>query len=80
MPTSHLSSASGKLRRLRHGKFFEEFRIRSIAFGKAMERGAEQLGNRIAGKATEWLHLDGLSCRDLGHDAVFFRPPYEWRQ
>ena len=55
-----------QLRGLRHGKFLEELRIRSIAVGKAMERGAEQLGNRVAGKAAEWLHLDDLSCQRFG--------------
>jgi hypothetical protein len=39
----------------------------------ATESGAEQLGDRVAGKATEWPRFGAFACCDCGHDGVFFQ-------
>jgi hypothetical protein len=62
--------------RLRGGEPLKELSVFAIAVGKVTERGAEQLGDRVAGKAIERFQLGILSCHDCGHDAVLFPMRY----
>lgn len=58
------------------GEPFEELGVFAIAVSKVTERGAEQFGDRVAGKAAERLRFSTLSCHDCGHDAVLFPMRY----
>ena len=59
-----------KFGRLRGGEPFKEFSVFAIAVGEVTERGAKQLGDRVAGEAAEGFYLGIFSCSDRGHDAV----------